>query len=94
MVAHKSFLYHHNRFSVSRQWTIAQTFKKFFLGSKILFVSLAQFFGKLYVILPKIQKFYVEDSSWSFRRLPVYRYVPGGNSMPEVFCFLKKASAP
>ncbi|MCI9332700.1 MAG: hypothetical protein HFG05_11100 [Oscillibacter sp.] len=48
MVAHESLLYHHNHFSVSRQWTIAQTFQKIFLGSKVLFVSLPQFHGSLY----------------------------------------------
>jgi hypothetical protein len=54
--AHESLLYHHNRFSVSRQWTIAQTFQEIFLGSKILFVSLRQFYGNLYVISLKFQE--------------------------------------
>ncbi len=51
MYCHELSLYHHNRFFVSRQWIIAQTFLKNFPGSKILFVSLHQFYGKIYVIL-------------------------------------------
>jgi hypothetical protein len=73
--AHESLLYHHNRFSVSRQWTIAQTFQKIFLDSKILFVSLRQFCGNLYVISLKIQEFSREISQRRLRTRSTLPYV-------------------
>jgi hypothetical protein len=96
LVAHKSFLYHHNRFSASRQWRIAQTFQKIFLVSKVLFVSLCQFSIKLYVISPKVwenlgenQRKHIEPLSPE--AVPGLSYVFGRCSMPEVSKVSKEA---
>ena len=95
LVAHKPFLYHHNRFSASRQWRIAQTFQKIFLVSKVLFVSLCQLSIKLYVISPKVwenlgenQRKHIEPLSPE--AVPGLSYVFGRCSMPEVSKVSKK----
>ena len=97
LVAHKSFLYHHNRFSASRQWRIAQTFQKIFLVSKVLFVSLCQLSIKLYVISPKVWEDMGEirrtlTETFPPRSLPFYRMYLDGAPCRRFPRFLKKPS--